>query len=152
MDWMALALAYARQGEKKGEVPVGAVITLDGQFLAGSHNLSQKLNNPLAHAEAVVLMQAHKKLKSYHLSRCDLYVTLEPCPLCTCAIRMSHVRHTYFGAYAPLGTWKEQKSCFMGGFHESACQDILKGFFSKLRDGNLERHPVTYEPESTESD
>ena len=141
MEWMALALDYARRAGERGEVPVGAVITYEGRLVAGSHNMSQKWKNPLAHAEMLALVQAHKKLKTYDLSQCDLYVTLEPCPLCKCAIRMSHIRHTYFGAYAPAGPWKEKDSCFMGGFHELSCEGMLKDFFSQMRHENSENHP-----------
>jgi len=146
-SYMQLALAQAKQAALIGEVPVGAVIVeiTTQKVLATSHNLSETNKNPLHHAEMLVIAQACQLLDSPRIPTCDLYVTLEPCPMCAQAISFARIRRLYFGAYDSKGGGVEhgarifsQTSChhspeMIGGVEETACSELLKGFFRKRR-------------------
>ncbi len=144
---MAAALAYARRGATRGEVPVGAVV-VDGEtgdILARRHNLVESHNDPTAHAEMLVLRVAARRLGAARLTHCDLYVTLEPCPMCAQAISFARIRRLYFGASDPKGGGVEhgprifsQATCHhkpevVGGLRESDCGELLKDFFKERR-------------------
>jgi tRNA(Arg) A34 adenosine deaminase TadA len=144
---MQLALDQARLGAQRGEVPIGAVIvdSATGAAIAAAHNLTESENDPSAHAEMLVIREACKQLGSPRLIHCDLYVTLEPCPMCAQAISFARLRRLYFGAYDPKGGGVEhgprifhQPTCHhtpeaVGGMEESACKDLLKRFFKEKR-------------------
>ena len=145
-SWMKQALAQAEKAAKKGEVPVGAVIVYDQQVIAEAHNLVKTTCDPTAHAEILVIRQASAHLKTSYLTQCRLYVTLEPCAMCAQAIALSRLSQVFFGAYDPKGgaidhgvRLFESPSChhkpdlLFGGFHETTCQELLRGFFRKLR-------------------
>jgi tRNA(adenine34) deaminase len=100
---MAEALKEAHKAAAKGEVPVGAVVVKDGKVIARGHNLRETLQDPLAHAEAVAVRKAAKKLGSWRLEDCDVYVTLEPCPMCAGALSQARVRQVFYGAMDPKG-------------------------------------------------
>ncbi len=131
----------------KGEVPVGAVIVdcLNGEIIARAHNSSQFGFDATAHAEVNAIRSACKKLEQSRLENCDLYVTLEPCPMCASAIALARIRRLYFGAYDVKGGGVEhnarifeQASCnhkpeIYGGICENKCGQILKTFFSNCR-------------------
>ena len=102
-DFMALALQQARAAAARGEVPVGAVLVQDGRVVAAAGNRVEELTDPTAHAEILVLRQAAAAANSPRLGECDLYVTLEPCPMCATAISFARIRRVYFGAYDPKG-------------------------------------------------
>ncbi len=105
---MKLALQEARRAAQRGEVPVGAVITdAAGQVLAAAGNRTEELHDPTAHAELLAIRAACEKLGSPRLPGCDLYVTLEPCPMCATAISFARIRRLYFAADDPK----------MGGVH-----------------------------------
>lgn len=143
MRWMERALMLAEQAASKGEVPVGAVLVKEGSILAEAHNNMRALGTPMAHAEMMVLFRARPHLK--RLDGCDLYVTLEPCPMCAHAISLSRIRRLYFGAYDPKGGGVEhgarifdQSTCHhkpevFGGMNERACADLLQEFFMAKR-------------------
>lgn len=97
--YMSMALRMAKKAAKKDEVPVGAVIVRHGKVLASAYNLRESKKNPLAHAEILAIEKASKKLKGWRLVDCELYVTLEPCPMCAGAIINSRIDNVYFGAY-----------------------------------------------------
>ena len=99
--WMALALEQARLAAALGEVPVGAVICRDGQLVAAAHNRRELDKNALAHAELAAIGLACKELGGWRLHQCDLYVTLEPCPMCAGAIINARIRRVIFGALDP---------------------------------------------------
>ena len=99
---MQTALVEARRAGSRGEVPVGAVVVgPDGEVLAQDGNRTRELSDPTAHAETLVIRQAAKALDSERLTGCDLYVTLEPCPMCAAAISAARIRRLYFGAADP---------------------------------------------------
>lgn len=145
---MAVALAMARRGAARGEVPVGAVVVdgATGAILARRHNLVVAHSDPTAHAELLALRAAAKKLGAARLADCDLYVTLEPCPMCAQAIAFARIRRLYFGAGDPKGGGVEhgpriftQPTCHhrpevVGGLRETECGELLKGFFRTRRE------------------
>jgi tRNA(adenine34) deaminase len=146
-DFMALALAYARRAAGRGEVPVGAVVVegKSGRILARRHNLVEARGDPTAHAELLALRAAAKAMGAARLADCDLYVTLEPCPMCAQAIAFARIRRLYFGAADPKGGGVEhgpriftQPTCHhrpevIGGLRETECGDLLREFFKKRR-------------------
>jgi len=146
-DPMAAALTYARRGAARGEVPVGAV-TVDGrtgEILARCHNLVVANNDPTAHAELLAIRAAAKRLGAARLPHCDLYVTLEPCPMCAQAIAFARIRRLYFGARDSKGGGVEhgpriyeQPICnhspeIISGLREIECGVLLKEFFRERR-------------------
>ena len=142
---MDIALTEARAAAARGEVPVGAVITQDGAIIAQAGNRTRELNDPTAHAEMLAIRRAAKRLGAARLAQCDLYVTLEPCPMCAQAISFARLRRVYFGASDPKGGGVEhgprifaQKTCFhapevIAGLRESECAALLKDFFRARR-------------------
>jgi tRNA(adenine34) deaminase len=146
-DPMTLALAEAVRAGARGEVPVGAVLvdSASGQVLAVSGNRVEELHDPTAHAELLVLRAAAADGASARLPLADLYVTLEPCPMCAQAIAFARLRRVYYGAYDPKGGGVdhgphifEQPTChhrpeIYGGIRESEAGDLLKEFFRARR-------------------
>ena len=143
---MALALHEAEAAAKRGEVPIGAVVVAtDGSLLAVAGNETRAQNDPTAHAEIVAIRAACRKIGSERLIDCDLYVTLEPCPMCAAAISFARVRRLYFGAADPKGGGVEhgarifsQPTCHhapevYGGMGELESSLLLKSFFSGRR-------------------
>ncbi len=100
---MALALEEARLAAARGEVPVGAVVVRRGRILARAGNRTRELADPTAHAEILAIRAACQTLDDERLTGCDLYVTLEPCPMCAAAISFARIRRLYFGAADPKG-------------------------------------------------
>ena len=100
-SFMDAALAQARAAGARGEVPVGAVLVLGGDVLAQAGNRTRELNDPTAHAEMLVIRAACARLGAERLTGADLYVTLEPCPMCAAAIAAARVGRLYFGATDP---------------------------------------------------
>ena len=99
---MELALDEARRAKARGEVPVGAVVIgSEGEVLAANGNRTRELSDPTAHAEILVIREAAKVLGTERLAGCDLYVTLEPCPMCAAAISAARIRRLYYGATDP---------------------------------------------------
>ncbi|WP_052513324.1 nucleoside deaminase [Bosea sp. LC85] len=142
---MDLALAEARAAGARGEVPVGAVVVRDGTILASAGNRTLELKDPTAHAEMLVLRRACEEIGSERLIGCDLYVTLEPCPMCAAAISFARIRRLYFGAPDPKGGAVENgvrlyssPTCHhapdvYGGIAESEAAELLRGFFKARR-------------------
>ncbi|MCL6593771.1 MAG: nucleoside deaminase [Alicyclobacillus sp.] len=142
--WMRLALAAAQQAAQRGEVPIGAVVVRDGELLALAHNWRETWRDPTAHAELVALQEASRRLGGWRLERCDLYVTLEPCPMCVGAAVLARVRWIYFGVTDPKGgalvsrlrlldvPWNHRPG-ITGGVLASECGTILSEFFRCLR-------------------
>lgn len=144
---MARALDQAGLAAAVGEVPVGAVL-VDGateKIIASAHNLVETNSDPTAHAEMLVLRAAAAKSGAARLTGCDLYVTLEPCPMCAQAISLARLRRLYFGAYDAKGGGVEhgprifsQTTCHhapevIGGVNEIQCAQLLKDFFAERR-------------------
>lgn len=143
--YMEQAIIEAGKASEIGEVPVGAVMVCNGEIIARAHNLREKNNNALAHAEIIVIDEACKRLNSWRLDGCELYVTLEPCPMCAGAIINARIGTVYFGAYDSKGgacgsvvdLFKKgsfnHSPAVYGGIMEEACEEVLKDFFKKLR-------------------
>lgn len=142
--FMKDALAEAKKAFIEGEVPVGAVIVKDGVIIARGHNMREQKQNALSHAETEVINSACKTLDSWRLDDCELYVTLEPCAMCTGAIINARIKTVVFGAFDsaagcmdsvinlcdyPLGNKPE----IYAGICEDECKKLLHDFFKTLR-------------------
>lgn len=144
--YMRSALRLAKKAESLDEVPVGAVIVHNGKILAKGWNRRQTKQSSLEHAEVMAIQSACRKLKSWRLEGCDLYVTLEPCPMCSGAIIQSRIENVYFGAFDPKGgavasvvslfdlpQWNHHPK-WEGGILEEECSTVLKQFFKRKRE------------------
>jgi tRNA(adenine34) deaminase len=143
---MALAFAEAEAAGWRGEVPVGAVLVgADGSVVAKSGNRVEAERDPTAHAEMLVLREGAAALGQKQLDGCDLYVTLEPCPMCAAAISLARIRRLHFGAYDPKSGGVEhgprifdQPTChhrpeIYGGIDERRAAALLRAFFEERR-------------------
>ncbi len=99
--FMAEALAEARKAAARGEVPIGAVIVRGEEIIARGHNLREKDQDPTAHAEIIALKEASEKLGSWRLEDCEIFVTLEPCPMCAGALLQARIKKLVYGAKDP---------------------------------------------------
>lgn len=138
-------LKHAEKSAAAGEIPVGAAVVRHGEVIASAHNRVEELGDPSAHAEILAIREACAKLGVKYLEDCDLYVTLEPCPMCATAIAFARIRRLYFGAYDPKGGGVEhgphifdQPTCHhrpevYGGIREADCAALLKAFFATRR-------------------
>lgn len=146
MTPMEIALEEARDAGARGEVPVGAVVARDGRVIARAGNAVEAANDASAHAELLALRRAATLLGVPRLPDYELFVTLEPCPMCAQAISLFRIRRLVFGAYDPKGGGVEHgarvfdaPSCHhrpevIGGVRESESSTLLRGFFARLRD------------------
>ena len=127
----------------KIDVPVGCVIKKDGTIIASAHNMREEKQDITAHAEILAIKQVQKRLSTSRLKGCELYVTLEPCPMCTWAILQSGIDTVYFGSYnsqygamlsnTQLVELSHSKIKIYGGIEEETCDKILSEFFEKIR-------------------
>ncbi len=141
MKLMRRALELAKQAE--GEIAVGAVVSKDGEIIAEAYNRKEQDSDVTSHAEILAIREAEQKLGSWHLDGCDLYVTLEPCPMCAWAIINSRIDNVYFGSYDPsygalgskidLREIANSKLNVYGGILEEECDRVLKNCFEKIR-------------------
>ena len=143
--FMLEAIKRAKIAERYGEVPIGCVIVKDGKIVASGRNMREKKNNALLHAEIVAIDRACKRLGRWRLHDCTLYVTLEPCAMCTGALINSRMERVVFGAYdskaGSLGSivdlnslpYNHRFEC-VGGVLEEKCASLLSDFFKKLRE------------------
>ena len=148
---MKEALKEAKKAYKKLEVPVGCVIVKDGKIIARAHNLKETKYDTTKHAEILAIQKASKKLESWRLIDCDMYVTLEPCPMCAGAIIQSRIKNLYYGA-------SDEKTGAVGsvlnlmedfkfnhivnvekGILKNDCENLLKDFFRELRRSKKEQ-------------
>lgn len=147
--WMNLALEEAYKAEKAGEVPVGAVVVnSNGELISRAHNLKEKTHDPCGHAEVLALKMAAQKLGTWRLSGCWLFVTLEPCMMCTGAIIQSRLCHVVFGANDPKSGFVSSTANGLddfktnhhpkweGGIETEKCSTVLKNFFKLKRYDN----------------
>ncbi|MFO7637542.1 MAG: nucleoside deaminase [Clostridia bacterium] len=143
-SYMKMAMEEAMKAKQKGDVPVGAVIVKDSKVIARGHNMRRHKNNALLHAEMHAIEKACRKLSSCFLDDCDIYVSLEPCPMCAGAILQARIKRLYFGAYDPkAGCAGSLANLFAlpfshrvevyGGIEEDANMALLSNFFSELR-------------------
>ncbi|MGN1104983.1 MAG: nucleoside deaminase [Candidatus Coproplasma sp.] len=141
--YMSAALKCARKAFDEGEVPIGAVVVLDGKIIARGHNRRTGRQIATAHAEIEAIEKACKKLKSWRIPDCELYVTLEPCPMCMGAVLNSRIKKVYFGAKEDKGRSLTAQIATAnllnhtveveGGVMEEECRKILSDFFSSMR-------------------
>lgn len=142
---MLMALKEARKAMQKGEVPIGAVVEKDGQILAKAHNLTETDKDPTAHAEILAIRKASKKLGTTRLFGVNLYVTCEPCSMCSGAIVLARVENLYIGTCDPKAgacgsalnilqneALNHKVKVHIGLLHQE-CSDVLKEFFKDLR-------------------
>jgi tRNA(Arg) A34 adenosine deaminase TadA len=144
-SFMDLALAEATYAAEAGEVPVGAVVVKDGVVVATGRNRTLADHDPTAHAEIVALREAGRVLGSERLIDCDLWVTLEPCPMCAGAVSFARIRRLYYGASDPKGGAVENGVRFFSspschhvpevysGLAEREASEMLKRFFRDRR-------------------
>lgn len=142
--FMKSALKCAKKALDEGEVPIGAVVVLDGKVISRGHNRRTKRQIATAHAEIEAIEKACKKLKSWRIPDCELYVTLEPCPMCMGAALNARIRKIYFGAPEDKGRslTREIASANLlnhkieveGGVMEEECKSVLSQFFSGMRE------------------
>ncbi|TYR32121.1 nucleoside deaminase [Mesorhizobium microcysteis] len=142
---MEAAFAEAEAAAARGEVPIGAVVAMDGRVLSRAGNRTRELNDPTAHAEILAIREACALLASERLPQADLYVTLEPCPMCAAAISFSRIRRLYFGAadekggaVVSGGRYFHQPTChhapeIYAGISETKSADMLRTFFKERR-------------------
>lgn len=142
---MQIALKEARRGESAGEVPIGAVVVKDGQVIATAHNQPRSLSDPTAHAEVLAIRAAAQALGNERLDGCELWVTLEPCPMCAGAISHARIAKLYYAANDPKGGAVEhgarvfeQEQCLhrpevYSGMGEAEAAGLLRGFFQSRR-------------------
>jgi len=143
-SFMDVALAEAKAAAQRGEVPVGAVVVQAGKVIAQAGNRTRELADPTAHAEMLALREACAKLGE-RLPDCDLYVTLEPCPMCAATISFARIRRLYYGASDPKSGGLEQgprlfshpqchhKPVVYAGIADEDSSDLLMAFFSARR-------------------
>ena len=141
MDYMKSAIEEALKSE--GDIPVGAIIVKDGKIVSMAHNTREKDNDITSHAEILAIRQAERIMDNWRLDGCELYVTLEPCPMCGWAILQSRISKVYFGSYdvnygafssrIDLRKLTSSKTEVYGGIEEIQCDKILNDFFCKIR-------------------
>ena len=151
--FMRMALKEAQKAYKLEECPIGCVIVKDGKVIARAHNMRITHNSALSHAEILAIKKACKKLDSWRLSDCDLYVTLEPCTMCSGAIIQARIRKVYFAAYEPKGGavcscndifnishGHNHQVLFEGGVLQEESSNMLKEFFREVRESKKSKN------------
>ena len=145
IKFMKKALSLAKKSAKENEVPIGAVIVIDGKIVATGRNVRNSKNIATKHAEIVAIEKACKKLNSWRLENAEMYVTLEPCPMCAGAIVNSRIKKVYFGAYEKKSgaVLSNHQLLFNNGLNHvveveagllhDECSQLLKDFFNLCR-------------------
>ncbi|HJA95263.1 MAG TPA: nucleoside deaminase [Firmicutes bacterium] len=141
--FMREAIRLAQKAKKRGEVPIGAVVVYQGKIVGKGYNLRTKLQMATAHAEMRAIDRACKKLHSWRLPDAEIYVTLEPCPMCMGAILNARIDRVYFGAYEQKGrsltnelanaNLLNHKTEVVGGVLKEECAQVLTSFFTEMR-------------------
>lgn len=148
IKYMKEALKEARKAYDKEEIPVGAIIIKDNKIIARAHNIKEEKNDTTKHAEILAIQKASKKLGSWRLTDCEMYVTLEPCSMCAGALIQSRIKKVYIGTMdtktgacgSVLNLLKDfpfnHKVEIETGVMQKECENILKDFFKMLRTKN----------------
>ncbi len=154
--FMKEALKEAKKAYIKGEVPVGAIIVKDGKIISRGYNLKETKKDTIKHAEIIAIEKASKKLNAWRLENCDIYVTMEPCPMCMGAIINSRIRKIYYGvpdfkagACGSVVNLTEYKFNHIPQYEqnilEDECKNILQRFFKELREKKKSNRGVDIE-------
>ena len=141
IEYMKKAIKIAKTSGN--DIPIAAVIVKDGKIVAKAVNQREKKQNTVNHAEIIAIQKANKRLKNWRLNDCEMYVTLEPCPMCASAILQARISKLYFGAYDMLNGAMGSKSDMRrimnldievkGGIMEDECTKLLHDYFERLR-------------------
>ena len=141
IEFMQEAINIAKTSGK--DIPIGAVIVKNGKIIAKAVNEREKEQNAVNHAEIIAIQKANKSLKNWRLNDCEMYVTLEPCPMCASAILQARISKVYFGAYDMLNGAMGSKSDMRtimnldievkGGIMEDECKKLLHDYFERIR-------------------
>ena len=144
--FMREAIKEAKKAELIDEVPIGCIIVKNNKIISRGHNIRESKQSPIGHAEIIAISKASKKLKSWRLEECDIYITLEPCIMCSGAIIQSRISNIYFGAYdskgGALGSSINVLSAnninhhpnVVGGILEKECSSIITNYFKQKRE------------------
>lgn len=143
-NFMLVAITQAKKAAALGEVPVGAVVVKNGEIIGSGHNTRETENSVVGHAEINAITEAAKNLGDWRLDGCDLYVTLEPCPMCAGAIINARIGRVFFGAYDNvMGSFQSVADFSVlgypnspeihGGILETECKELLQKFFKNKR-------------------
>ena len=145
---MLEAIKEAKKAELLDEVPIGCVIVKDNKIISRGHNVRESKNNPIGHAEIIAITKASKKLKSWRLNDCELYVTIEPCIMCSGAIIQSRIKAVYYGAKdykggafgSSIDVLKAENINhhpeIVGGVLEKECSELISRYFKNKREKN----------------
>lgn len=140
--YMKIALIEAQKAYNKKEIPIGCVIVKNNKIIARSHNLKEKKQSALCHAEILAIKKACKKLKNWRLIDCEMYVTMEPCPMCASAIKQSRISKIYYGVENENNKISKEilakndineKVEIIPNILEKECKKIVQNFFEKKR-------------------
>ncbi len=143
--FMQEAIKEARKAEEIEEVPIGAIVVHKGEIIGRGHNLREHSQDATSHAEMFAIREACRHLGSWRLEECQLFVTLEPCPMCSGGMILSRVEEVYFGAYDPKGGTAgtlmnlltderfNHRAYVEGGILEAECGTLLTNFFRAIR-------------------
>lgn len=144
--YMEIAITEAKKALEIDEVPIGAIVIYDDRIVGRGYNLKERDSDPTAHAEIIALQDAARNLQSWRLDKCDLYVTIEPCPMCAGAIVQARIKRLVFGAFDPKAgatgslynivedqRLNHQVSEVKGGVLAGKSQGLMKDFFKQLR-------------------
>jgi len=143
--FMRVAIKQSLKAKELDEVPIGAVIVVDGKIVAKAHNLMEKTQIATAHAEILAINKACKKLKSWRLDNAEMFITIEPCAMCAGAIANARIKKVYFGAYESKSGCAVSKypvlsdnglnhtTEFVGGIEQEECANLIKNYFKAKR-------------------
>ena len=141
IEYMKKAIKIAKTSGK--DIPVGAIIVKDGEIISKAINQREKRQNAIYHAEILAIRRACRKLKNWRLNDCEIYVTLEPCPMCASAILQARIGKIYYGAYdflnGAFGSKSDMREIMnysaevKGGIMEDECAKLLKDYFERMR-------------------
>ncbi len=141
LEYMKEAIKMAKKSGN--DIPIGAIIVKSGKIISKANNEREKNQDVTSHAEILAIQRANKKLKNWRLNDCEMYVTLEPCPMCASAIIQSRIKKVYFGAYdllnGALGSKSDMSKImeynleYKGGILEEECSELLTKYFERLR-------------------
>ena len=146
--YMEIALEEAKTAYKEGEVPVGVVIVKDGKIIAKAHNLKERLKSPCAHAEILAINEACRKIDNWRLTGAEMYVTLEPCPMCAAAIAQSRISKVHIGTFnSEMGACGSVLNLLdynmfnwnvrINWYYNEECSKLITSFFASTRNKPL---------------